>query len=204
LSGLAQTLLAADDPKQNEAALELFNRALGIDAHQPQALFYTAIAYMNSGQPQLARARFGAMLELDLPDAVRAGIQQQVAAIDSEIAGARSSAGTELHLQVTLAPELAGKVPAGAALFVFVRSPQGGPPLAVKRLMATFPQQVELSAADSPMPASRIKPGQSVQVVARISVAGTPMAGTGDLYGELSTVAGDHAQHDVLINRQNP
>jgi hypothetical protein len=82
---------------------------------------------------------------------------------------------------------------------VFVRSPQGGAPLAAKRLPATFPQRVDISAADSMITGNAISKGQRVLVVARISATGTPTASAGDLSAQLSAVAGQSTQHQLLI-----
>jgi hypothetical protein len=94
---------------------------------------------------------------------------------------------------------LQGRVPAGASLFVFVRSPKGGAPLAAKRLPATFPQRVDLSAADSMIAGNSISKGQRVLVVARVSTSGAPTASAGDLSGQLSALAGQSTQHQLLI-----
>jgi len=77
-----------------------------------------------------------------------------------------------------------------------VPSPQGGPPLAAKRLAAQFPQQIDLSAADAVMAANRINAGQQVEVMARVSASGTPTASAGDLYGKVSAIAGAPARHE--------
>lgn len=55
---------------------------------------------------------------------------------------------------VDIDPSLSGKLPATGVLFVFVRAAGAaseGPPIAVKRLPATFPAAFELSQADSMM-----------------------------------------------------
>jgi hypothetical protein len=44
-----------------------------------------------------------------------------------------------------------------------------------------------------------ISKGQRVLVVARISTSGTPTAAAGDLSGQLSTLAGQSTQHQLLI-----
>ncbi len=205
LAGLAQTIMFENHGGDNEAALALFERALQIDPHSPQALFYTAVALMHQGALEPSRQRFAALLALDTPASISDVIRKQIAAIDEQIAAIQSaqktSATTAIHLHIVLAPGLEGRVPAGAPLFVFVRSPQAGPPLAVKRLAATFPQDVILSAADAVMSGNSINKGQKVLVVARVSVSGAPTASAGDLEGHTDAVAGAAATRMVLINR---
>jgi cytochrome c-type biogenesis protein CcmH len=204
LSGLGETILFENGGNETPAAIELFNRALQLDPHSPQALFYTGIALLNAGDLEQARARFTSLRDLAPPPAVVDALDKQIAAIDVEIAKLRPDAATAIHLRVELAAPLAGQVPNGASLFVFVRSPQGGPPLAVKRLTATFPQELDLSASDSVLAGHSFGAGQAVQVVARVSAAGTPTASPGDLYGEISAVAGKAGQRILMVDKRSP
>jgi cytochrome c-type biogenesis protein CcmH len=204
LSGLGETILFQSGGNEATEATELFNRALQLDPRSPQALFYTGITLLNAGDLANARARFATMRELGPPPAVVDALDKQIAAIDVQIARQRPDPATAIHVHVDLAPALAGQVPAGALLFVFVRSPQGGPPLAVKRLAATFPQQVDLSSVDAVIASHTVTAGQKVQVMARLSAAGTPTGSPGDLYGEISAVAGRAGERKLLVDRHSP
>jgi len=66
----------------------LFERALALDPHSPQALFYTGVALLNGGQLPAARARFSALRDLRPPPPVMDALDKQIAAIDVEIAAA--------------------------------------------------------------------------------------------------------------------
>jgi cytochrome c-type biogenesis protein CcmH len=204
LSGLAQVLVFENNGAQTPEAAALFERALALDPHSPQALFYTGVALLNSGRLPEARARFAAMRALGPPPQIIDALDKQIAAIDVAIANSKPDPATAIHLQVTLDAKLHGQMPAGATLFVFVRSPQGGPPLAVKRLPAEFPQRVDLSAADSIMVGRRVGAGEHVQVVARVSASGTPIGSHGDLFGELKAIAGTAAVRTLTIDQRNP
>jgi cytochrome c-type biogenesis protein CcmH len=204
LNGLGETIVYENDSSRVAEAGALFDRALQLDPHSPQALFYTGVALLNAGNLELARARFAALRELGPPPQVVAALDKQIGAIDAEIARQKPDPATNIHLQVTLTPTLAASVPKQGTLFVFVRSPQGGPPLAVKRLGLDFPQRVELSANDSVMASNRIKPGQRVEVMARISATGTPTASSGDLFGQLTAVAGGPALRVLSIDQRSP
>lgn len=204
LNGLGETIVFESNNAQAAEAAALFDRALQLDPHSPQALFYTAVAALNSGKLELARARFAELRELGPPPEVVAALDKQISAIDAEIASRKPDPATSIHLHVTLTPAFAGNVPKQGTLFVFVRSPQGGPPLAVKRLSLEFPQRVDLSARDSMIASNSIKPGQRVEVMARISASGTPTPSSGDLFGALTAVAGAPALHELSINQRNP
>ena len=204
LSGLAQVIVFEHNGSQTPEAAALFERALALDPRSPQALFYTGVALVDSGKLPEARARFVAMRDLGPPAQIMDALDKQIAAIDVAIANNKPDPATAIHLQVTLDAKLRDQMPAGATLFVFVRSPQGGPPLAVKRLSAEFPQHVDLSAADSIMAGRRVGAGEHVQVMARISATGTPVGGHGDLFGELKAIAGTATVRTLTIDQRNP
>jgi cytochrome c-type biogenesis protein CcmH len=203
LGALAETSFFENNGALTPAVAEQFERALQLDPKLPAALFYTGVAQMNAGHLEIARARFAALRDLGPPPQVKAALDKQIAAIDADLARAQPDPATIIHLQVTLAPALAADAPKQGVLFVFVRAPQGGPPLAVKRLTLQFPQRVELSASDSMMASNRIKSGQRVEVMARISASGTPTASAGDLYGALTAVAGNPALRQLEIDRRS-
>jgi cytochrome c-type biogenesis protein CcmH len=108
-------------------------------------------------------------------------------------------------VHVTLAPALANKVPAGALLFVAARDPrQPGPPFAAKRLPATFPVDVELSAADAMLESRRIAAGQQLEIVARVALGGKPTATSGDPFGQVSYHVGKDGRLNIVIDRLAP
>jgi cytochrome c-type biogenesis protein CcmH len=203
LAGMGEAMLLTGDDARAEQAAALIERALQLDGQSPKALFYGALIAFRQGRLDVARARFSAILALSPPENVRAALQKEIDEIDARQHPVLDAA-TAIHLHVTLAPALAGKVPANASLFVFVRSPDGGPPLAAKRSPVTLPQDVDLSAADSMIAGRALKPGQSVSVIARISAAGSPLPVSGDLYGQIDYVAGKSGPRALQIDRLTP
>ncbi|HXS28831.1 MAG TPA: hypothetical protein VN730_14295 [Steroidobacteraceae bacterium] len=113
--------------------------------------------------------------------------------------------GPAIHIRVALSPKLNLSGGAGAPLFVFVRDPkQPGPPLAVKRLEARFPQRVDLSAADAMIPGRAIARGEDVQVIARIARSGSAIAKKGDPFGETAYRVGRDGAVNVVIDKLTP
>ena len=204
LSGLAQVIVFENNGGQTPEAAALFERALVLDPLSPQALFYTGVALLNDGKLAEARARFATMRDLGPPPQIVDALDKQIAAIDVAIANSKPDPATAIHLQVALDAKLGSQLPAGATLFVFVRSPQGGPPLAVKRLSPQFPQRVDLSATDSIMAGRRLGAGEHVEVMARVSASGTPTGAHGDLYGELKATAGSASVRTLVIDQRTP
>jgi cytochrome c-type biogenesis protein CcmH len=218
LIGLAEALSEQDASQLSGRAGELIERALVLEPHSPQALFFGAAAALHRGELPIARQRFAALLALNPPDSVRPMIEQQITAIDQQLAEGSSPASREtpasgedsashaaVRVKVALSPKLRGEPTAGAPLYVFVRDPkQPGPPLAVKRLETRFPQTVELTAADAMIAGRGIVPGEQVEVVARIARSGSPTAQKGDPFGEVGYRVGRDGVVDVTIDRLTP
>jgi len=220
LIGMGETLVMQDESEFVGRAGQLFDRALQIDPKSGKALFFGAVAALRRGELPVARDRFASLLALDPPENIRPLLEQQLAAIDRELGGgaggraAASVAGGEsakageneavVRVRVTLSPKLAANVPKDAPLFVFVRSEGAGPPLAVKRLAQQFPQDVELGAGDAMIAGRGIEAGKQVQVIARVSLGGTPTASSGDPFGELRYDVGRDGPRDIVIDRITP
>lgn len=218
LTGEAQALALADESELDGRAGRLIEQALALEPDSGKALFLGAAVAARRGDLPLARQRFVKLLTLNPPEGIRPMIEQQIAAIDQKLSGTPQTAAMQqdqpqtdsrggaplVHVSVTLAPSLASSA-GGAPLFVFVRDPaQGGPPLAVKRLESHFPQDVALSPADSMVPGRVFSAGQSVKVVARIARSGSPVAVSGDPFGEVTYQVGHDGLVSLVIDRLTP
>lgn len=221
LTGWAEALTLIDDNELAGRAGRLFEEALALEPQNGKALFFAGIAAERRGELALARERFAALLALGPPDTVRGILQQQVQALDAAIAGvaaaaaavpaaatpadASAGAAATIELQVRLAPQLVARVPQGASLFVAVRRPgEPGPPLAAQRLAAQFPLQVRLTPADAMMPGRTFAAGETVQVIARVALGGTPTASSGDPYGEVRYDVGRDTAKILVIDQLTP
>lgn len=239
LVGLAEALTTQDESQLSGRAGQLIERAMLLDPHSPKVLFFGAEAALHRSDLPLARQRFAALLALDPPDTVKPVIEQQIAAIDRQLAltgtgggaaaspggprdaetpavaaggpatpddaGAPAARGPSIHVRIALSPKLHLRGDSGRPLFVFVRdAKQSGPPLAVKRLEAHFPQSVDLSAADAMIPGRAIEQGEEVEVVARIARSGGAIAKKGDPFGQTGYRIGRDGVVDVMIDRLTP
>ena len=217
LTGEAETLVLTDESELNGRAGRLIERALVLAPDSGKALFFGGAVAARRGDLPLARARFVKLLGMDPPANVRPLIEQQISAIDGQLAGAAPASaaaaqppppaanpGAEVRVNVPLAPSLAAAVDA-SPLFVFVRDPaHPGPPLAVKRLESRFPQVVSLAASDAMIPGRAFAPGQSVQVVARIARSGNPVGASGDPLGEVTYQVGRDGLVSLVIDHLTP
>src|SRR5688572_14005242 len=153
--------------------------------------------------------------------AAPAGAPDASASADGRTAGTQGSApppqGNErpapansgpvppVKVRVTISPKMNAESLASYPLFVIVRDPRrAGPPLAVKRLKATFPQSVELTTGDSMLPDHSFAKGQVVEVVARVSKTGSPTASPGDPVGLAAHTVGQGGVVDIQIEHVSP
>lgn len=213
--GQAEALALADQNELDGRAARLIERALQLDPRSGKALFLGGLIAARQGNLPLARERFAALLTMDPPATVRPLIEQQISVIDETLArksaaapqtaaAAADAAHTVVTVNVSVSPKLAAAA-AGGSLYVFVRDPaQSGPPLAVKRLESYFPQSVALSASDSMIPGRSFTAGQSVQVVARIARSGSPVAVSGDPFGQITYQVGRDGVVGLVIDRLTP
>jgi cytochrome c-type biogenesis protein CcmH len=240
--GLGEALVLSSDTEFTGRGSKYLEQALQMQPKNGQALFYGAVAAVRRGDLRLARERFSALLTLDPPpqDNVRAIFEQQIQAIDAQLAQEGSSAGAggaatgadtraagspgaaaagkpaeggaaaagsvpPVRVRVTLSAKLDGKELSSLPLFVLVRDPRAaGPPLAVKRLKATFPQTVELTTQDSMLPGHSFTKGQLVEIVARVSKSGNPVESAGDLFGLAAHKVGEGGVVDIQVEHVSP
>ena len=232
LVGEAEALTMNDEAELQGRAGRLIEQALTLDPNSPKGLFFGGAAAIRRGELPLGKERFQRLLSLNPPEAIRPILQQQIDSIEQRIAnggapsgapkgpGAAASApegaaaastaantdnAAAVRVHIELSPTLSKDTSDAAPLFVFVRDPgQPGPPLAVKRLASRFPQTVELTSADSMVPGRAFAAGQKVQVVARIARSGSPIAGSGDPFGEVAYLVGHDGMVNIVIDHVTP
>src|SRR4029077_582793 len=87
LTGEAETLVLTDESELNGRAGRLIERALVLAPDSGKALFFGGAVAARRGDLPLARARFVKLLGMDPPANVRPLIEQQINAIDAQLAG---------------------------------------------------------------------------------------------------------------------
>ena len=138
--------------------------------------------------------RWRLLLTLSPPPNVRQMIEEQLAALGSDVTPAAGPAASPadplngaISVRVSLADELQSKVNAGAMLFLVAREPgRPGPPVAVVRQSAeNLPSLLTISDANAMLPGRTISGLERVQLIARIANSGEPTAQPGDISGEV-------------------
>lgn len=205
-------LFTSGSPAFSSEIREMLERVLVIDPNQQKALWLLGIAAAQEGNDRLAVElweKLAGQLPPDSPvmGSVREQIAQArqrsgltgsaerpVAEMQAEMRGpddeppeAPKPASSWRGLQVRVAaPENLGTVPDNAALFVIVRNPaMPNPPLGVARLTRpTFPAVAILNDANSMMENMPISAVGRVELTARLSMSGNPVAQAEDLQSE--------------------
>lgn len=218
LTGLAEALTLENDAELDGRAGRLFEQALELDPDSGKALFFGAAGAQRRGEWALARERFAKLLTLDPPANVRPILEQQLAALDrqiaagdvalpaqSESASANDNVAAQIRIRVDMDRALAAQVSPSAPLFVLVRAVgAAGPPLAARRLTSQFPQEIVLTSADAMIAGRSFAADEQVEVVARVALSGDPVAKSGDPYGQTVYRVGTDQQLPILINRITP
>lgn len=217
LLGEAQALILSGQSSFAGRAGELIEQALARSPQDSQALFLGALVALHRGELHRARSRFEQVLALAPAPNVQHIARHQIAAIERQLAARRThtthgtadaSNGTGsalIRVRLQLAPELRARASSSAPLYLFVRDlAHPGAPLAVKRLSSRFPQTVVLRPSDAMVPGHAFTAGERVEVVARISPSGNPLAERGDLSGETRYLVGHEGLAQIRIDQITP
>ena len=121
-----------------------------------------------------------------------AGVEEEGVGVEEERVGAEEEGvGAEeegVGVEVSLSPGLSAD--SGDVVFVFARAVSGPrvPLAAVKRGAGELPFVLTLTDGMAMTPELRLSQFEEVDIVARISKSGTPLASPGDLFGEVKKV----------------
>lgn len=220
-------LRAATDRRFPPEALAILETAVAKNPQNQRALFFLGTYQMQEQHPADAVATWEKLLPLlDAPTAreLRKQIDEARAAAGmpalpplpaetASVAGAEPAAaaaatdGAAIEIDVQIDPKLAAQAKAGDVLYVFARSTDGaGPPFAAKRIeLGALPLHIQLSDADSPMPAARLSAQTKVLLMARLSRSGDVKAASGDIEAApVQVEVGGKSPVVLLLNHQVP
>ena len=202
-------------------AAELFERAMTLAPHSPEALLYGGFAAAVRGNSALARSRWLELKSLHPPPQIEAMLDEKLAALGpvtggeaagpgsapmgaagGAAGGAADATSAQATINLGISPDLKSRLTGHPLVFVFAREPGAqGPPLAAKRLdTSAIGTQIQLSSNDSMMPGRVLRTGQRISITARVSFSGQPLPAAGDLYGELSYEVGRDGVRDLVID----
>jgi cytochrome c-type biogenesis protein CcmH len=215
LVGYAEARLLGDPARLTGEVAPLLERALELAPDDPRALWYGGHLAAEQGDRALAEQRWRKLLEQPVPSELRRAIEEQLAGGSPHAGdgpphaggGAGGSAGGGgaplFELEVVVAPALAGRIPPGAPLFVFVRDGAGRAPLVVRRVGDyRLPARFVLTDGDLLSGPEALAAAQGLTAGARIAVSGTASRSKGDLEGTVSIERGAPGRARVVIDAE--
>ncbi|MGH8128502.1 MAG: c-type cytochrome biogenesis protein CcmI [Gammaproteobacteria bacterium] len=207
--GEAQVLADPQHPTAQERAI--FAAVLKADPGNIRGLWYGGLLAQANGHNALAAQRWRHLLAQPIPapmaELIRTRLQAMNAATSALPAVAASGAAAatltapRIAIEVKLSPGLAKRFKPGETLFVLARNPNGGPPLAVRRInVKNFPLHVELSDADAMLTGHNLSHAEGVvEIQARLSPGGNAMDTKGVLLGTQRITPKSGTQHVTLV-----
>lgn len=182
----AQALYLANDRRLDRTGRALVDRVLATVPDQPVMLELLAMDAFSQQRYQEAAETFGRVLATGVANPARRQFLEDAQRRAAELGGldlaalsAAVSAGPGIAVDLTVAPVWLENLPAQAQLFILARPPGGRMPLAVERHNPATQLSVRLGPEDAMSPAMSIVGQEAVEVVARLSMDGSPAGGDG-------------------------
>jgi cytochrome c-type biogenesis protein CcmH len=208
LIGLGIALLEQNGGEATDRSTQLFENALALSPDNPNALFYSGGAAARRGDTALAADRWERLLAQDAPPEIRELLQRKISewrGLPPPAAQQESPAGL-ISVNLSISDAALSDLPADATVYVIARDPaQPSPPIAVTpRRLSDRPAVVSLSDRDAMVAGRPLSAFSELEIVARVSVSGSPMAQSGDWQGSLIINANDSQAVDLLIDQKVP
>ena len=182
----AQALYLANDRRLDRTGRALVDRVLATVPDQPVMLELLAMDAFSQQRYQEAAETFRRVLAAGIASPARRQFLEDAQRRAAELGGldlaalsAAAPAGPGIAVDLTVARAWLENLPAQAQLFILARPPGGRMPLAVERHNPATQLSVRLGPEDAMSPAMSIVGQAAVEVVARLSMDGSPTGGDG-------------------------
>ena len=213
---LVDALMMTDDSAR-ERVNEMVEGMLVIAPMHPKALYYGAELAFSRDDLGVARSRWQLLLERaaseDSPEAqqVREVLAKRIALVDQRLGSAVAEPpvatvdpGPALTLQVSLDPQFAARVKPSDSVFILARDGPGPPVAVVRKQVSELPFEVVLTDANAMLPSRTLSNFEQVEVVARVSLSGAPVAQSGDIFGQIELATDTVASTALVMSRVTP
>lgn len=215
---LAVAILNRDGAPIEGRPASLIDSALALDPNNPAALFYAGLGAANRGDTETATQRWEILLGLNPPENIRGILEQRLAEWRGEPMPAIAAPDTAVRneapppddavvsVSVSLSSEAMSAMTGDANVFVIARDPVAPtPPIAVSRLrVSELPSRVSLSDAQSMVAGRNLSAFRELELIARVSLSGTPGAASGDWFGSLLVRPAENNSVSLTIDQQVP
>lgn len=218
LVDLALAMLSRDGTAIEGRTAALIESALALEPNNPAALFYSGVASANRGDTDLAATRWEILLGLNPPAEIRSILEQRIAewrGVPMESVPAPPTAAAQespadpdavVTARISLSENAISAITADANVFVIARDPaQPSPPIAVSRLrLSELPTVISLGDAESMVAGRSLSGFEEFELLARVSISGSPAETSGDWFGTLIVRPEDENSVFLAINQQVP
>lgn len=218
LVDLALAILSRDGAAIEGRTAALIESALALEPNNPAALFYSGVASANRGDTDLAATRWEILLGLNPPAEIRTILEQRIAEWRGEpmestpappaaaAQEATTNADAVVTARISLSETAISTITADANVFVIARDPaQPTPPIAVSRIrLSELPTVVALGDAQSMVAGRSLSGFEEFELLARVSVSGSPAETSGDWFGTLIVRPADKNSVFLAIDQQVP
>ncbi len=205
LVDLGEAVWMQDPSTLTGRAGELFENAIAISPNNPKALFYSGLVAIERGERFLAANRWETLLALSPPEGIQEILRQRIAELrGEEIPVQDAPIRPVVSAAIELAPTAEQAVAEDATVFIIARDPaQPSPPIAaVRRRVAELPAVVALSDSDAMIPGRLLSGFSELEIIARVSLSGQPVAQPGDWYGEEIVRPAESGEVSIVIDRE--
>lgn len=211
LADLGEAVLMTDQSTLLGRAGQLFENALALTPDNPKALFYSGMAAVQRGDNALAAERWEALLATSPPENVQNILRQRIAELRGETPApvapvAVEQPGAVVDVVVSLGSAATQANLPDTTVFIIARDPnQPSPPIAaVRRRLSELPATIAIGDSDAMIP-GRVPSGfANLEIVARVSLSGQPVAQPGDWYGQQQVTTATSDTVEIVINQQVP
>jgi cytochrome c-type biogenesis protein CcmH len=200
------------DGRINDEMIATLEQVLEQQPDMQKALWMMGIASSQAGDEAAAMTYWESLLaQLEPGSPVAQSVQSQIdqsranmGMVVEETPVVAEDDGTwqGIRLTVTAGESAKSKIPTGGVLYIMIRSsgPAVGPPLGVRRVIdPVLPLEITISDQDSMLEERQISSEGEVRLQARISLTGSPAAGSGDWQSEPLSISRDSAETVELV-----
>lgn len=207
LSDLGEAVLLSDGRTLNGRAGKLFEDSLAITPNNQKALYYSGIAAIERGDNKLAANRWEELLATSPPPDVQETLQVRIAELRGDsLLVTQHGLDLVVLVKVSLADEVADAVSPNTPVYIIARDPeQPSPPVAVVvRHVSELPAEIPLGDLDAMNPERVPSAFETLEIIARVSMSGQPLAQPGDWFGQQVIDISVTSTVRITINQQIP
>lgn len=140
----------------------------------------------------------------EAPPAAAQSVMPADEPVENPVPAGPMSEGAVVRANVSLSDAAASALSGDTVVFIIARDPaQPRPPIAaVRRRAVELPAVVTFSDSDAMIPGRLLSGFSELEIIARVSMSGQPVAQPGDWYGDKIVRPSELAEISIVIDRE--